>query len=187
VVPAYGKNGRVRERMGNRTGQSSPIGSYETQDGRYMVLSVSTDRVWARMISAMGHQEWGEDPRMASNPQRTLHADLVDELVSSWFLSHTAAVAQQVLDDAGVPVSPIYSIADIFSDPQYAARHDIIEPADPEVGPVPMPAATPRFSRTPSGVRFVGPALGEHNRQVFGGLLGLSEDEQRRLHADGVI
>ena len=54
VVPAYGKNGRVRERMGNRTGQSSPIGSYRTADDRYMVLSVSTDRIWQRMTDAMG-------------------------------------------------------------------------------------------------------------------------------------
>ncbi|HET6315111.1 MAG TPA: CaiB/BaiF CoA-transferase family protein, partial [Chloroflexota bacterium] len=54
VVPAYGKNGQIRERRGNRTGQSSPIGSYATADGHYMVLSVSTERVWQRMIEAMG-------------------------------------------------------------------------------------------------------------------------------------
>lgn len=187
VVPAYGKNGVVRERMGNRTGQSSPIGSYRTSDDRYMVLSVSTDRVWLRMIQAMGHPEWGTDPRFVSNPQRTLHADEVDAAVSGWFREHTAAEAQQVLDDAGVPVSPIYSIADIFEDEQYRAREDIIAPSDPVVGPVPMPAVLPRFSRTPGGVRFVGPALGEHNAAVYGGLLGLSDAEQAALRTDGVI
>ena len=187
VVPAYGKNGVVRERMGNRTGQSSPIGSYRTSDDRYMVLSVSTDRVWLRMIQAMGHPEWGTDPRFVSNPQRTLHADEVDAAVSGWFREHTAVEAQQVLDDAGVPVSPIYSIADIFEDEQYRAREDIIAPSDPVVGPVPMPAVLPRFSRTPGGVRFVGPALGEHNAAVYGGLLGLSDAEQTVLRTDGVI
>ena len=187
VVPAYGKNGVVRERMGNRTGQSSPIGSYRTSDDRYMVLSVSTDRVWLRMIQAMGHPEWGTDPRFVSNPQRTLHADEVDAAVSGWFREHTAAEAQQVLDDAGVPVSPIYSIADIFEDEQCRAREDIIAPSDPVVGPVPMPAVLPRFSRTPGGVRFVGPALGEHNAAVYGGLLGLSDAEQTALRTDGVI
>jgi formyl-CoA transferase len=187
VIPAYGKNGKVRERMGNRTGQSSPIGSYRTADGRYMVLSVSTDRVWQRMIQAMGHPEWGTDPRLATNPQRTLHADEVDALVSGWFGEHTADEAQQILDEAGVPVSPIYSIADIFEDAQYRARRDIIRPEDPTIGAVPMPAVLPRFSRTPGEVRFVGPALGEHNAHVFGGLLGLSDTEQAQLHADGVI
>ena len=187
VVPAYGKNGVVRERMGNRTGQSSPIGSYRTSDDRYMVLSVSTDRVWQRMIQAMGHPEWGTDPRFASNPARTLHADEVDAAVSGWFAEHTAAEVQQILDDAGVPVSPIYSIADIFADPHYQARSDVISPSDPVVGPVPMPAVLPRFSRTPGGVRFVGPELGEHNAEVYGGLLGLSEAEQETLRVDGVI
>jgi formyl-CoA transferase len=187
VVPAYGKNGRVRERMGNRTGQSSPIGSYPTADGRYMVLSVSTERVWRRMIEVMGHPEWGDDPRFATNPARTTHADEVDALVGGWFLEHSADEAQRILDDAGVPVSPIYSIADIFSDAHYAARQDIVTPSDPVIGPIPMPAVLPRFSRTPGAVDFPGPALGEHNTQVYCNLLGLSDDELARLSAEGVI
>ena len=152
-MPAYGKNGFVRERMGNRTGQSSPIGSYPTADGRYMVLSVSTERVWPRMIEAMGHPEWGDDPRFATNPDRTAHAHEMDALGRSWFGEHTADEAQRILDEAGVPVCPIYSIADIFGDPQYPARQDIIAPADPALGAVPMPAVLPRFSRTPGEVR----------------------------------
>src|SRR5207237_335992 len=102
-----------------RTGQSSPIGVYPTSDGRFMVLSVSTDRVWLRMTEAMGHPEWAGDPRFSSNPRRTSHADEVDEVVGGWFAEHTANEAQRILDDAGVPVSPLYSIADIFGDPQY--------------------------------------------------------------------
>lgn len=187
VVPAYGKNGVVRERNGNRTGQSSPIGTYRTADDRYMVLSVSTDRIWLRMCEAMGHPEWATDPRYVSNPERTRRPDEVDALVAGWFGSHTADEAQSILDAAGVPVSPIYSIADIFADEQYASRNDIIAPEDPAIGPVPMPAVLPRFSRTPGGVRFVGPPLGAHNAEVFGGLLGLSVDAQAELHSQGVI
>jgi formyl-CoA transferase len=187
VVPAYGKNAQIRERRGNRTGQSSPIGSYPTSDGRYMVLSVSTDRIWRRMAAAMSHPEWADDPRYQTNPQRTQRADEVDALVSGWFAERTAAEAQETLDAAGVPVCPIYSIADIFADPHYAAREDIIAPEDPDLGPVPMPAILPRFSRTPGRVRFTGPRLGEHNASVYGGLLGLSEDEQAELREQGVI
>ncbi|TMF00151.1 MAG: CoA transferase [Chloroflexi bacterium] len=187
VVPAYGKHGHIRERMGNRTGQSSPIGVYPTSDGHFMVLSVSTDRIWHRMTEAIGHPEWAADPRFLGNPQRTVHADEVDALVSGWFAEHTAEETQRVLDEAGVPVSPIYSIADIFADPQYQARGDIIAPEDPVVGPVPMPAVIPRFSRTPGRVRFVGPSLGEHNQQIYRGLLGLSDADLSELEADGVI
>lgn len=187
VVPAYGKNGKIRERQGNRTGQSSPIGSYRTADDRYMVLSVSTDRIWLRMIDAMGHPEWGSDPRFLGNPQRTLHADEVDAVVGGWFAEHTADEAQAILDAAGVPVCPIYSIADIFADPHYAAREDIIAPVDAELGPVPMPAVLPRFSRTPGRVRAPGPPLGAHNTEVYCGLLGLTEADLADLSAAGVI
>ena len=187
VTVAYGKLGRVRERQGNRTGQSSPIGTYRTLDDRYMVLSVSTDRVWKRMAEATRHPEWLIDPRFATNPQRTAHADEVDAMVGQWFGEHTADHAQQILDDAGVPVSPIYSIADIFADAQYQARGDIVTAEDPEIGEVPRPGIIPRFSRTPGSVRFVGPKLGEHNDAIYGDLLGLPLDEIASLRADGVI
>jgi formyl-CoA transferase len=187
VVPAYGKNGQVRERRGNRTGQSSPIGSYRTADGRYMVLSVSTDRVWRRMTEAMGHPEWASDPRFVTNPDRTAHADEVDAVVSCWFAEHTAEEIQRTLDEAGVPVSPIYSIADIFADPHFHARGDIVEITDPAIGPVPMPAVLPRFSRTPGEIRFPGPQLGEHNAHVYGTLLGLSQKELEALEAEGIV
>jgi formyl-CoA transferase len=187
VVPAYGKNGKVRERQGNRTGQSSPIGSYATSDGRYMVLSVSTERVWRRMIEAMDHPEWAADPRFATNPDRTAHADDVDAAVGGWFAEHTAEDAQRILDSAGVPVSPIYSVADIFDDPHYQARQDIISASDPAIGEVPMPAVLPRFSRTPGAVRHPGPPLGAHNADVYSGLLGLSSEELAHLRQDAVI
>jgi crotonobetainyl-CoA:carnitine CoA-transferase CaiB-like acyl-CoA transferase len=152
-----------------------------------MVLSVSTDRIWRRMTEAMGHPEWATDPRYATNPQRAAHGDEVDALMGGWFAEHSAEDAQRILDAAGAPVSPIYSIADIFADAHYAARGDIISPEDPTIGAVPMPAVTPRFSRTPGGVRFVGPKLGAHNAEVYCGLLGLSPDELRKLRGDGVI
>jgi crotonobetainyl-CoA:carnitine CoA-transferase CaiB-like acyl-CoA transferase len=135
----------------------------------------------------MGHPEWATDQRLVTNPLRSANADEVDRLMAGWFAEHTAEEAQRILDDAGVPVSPIYSIADIFADPQYLARGDIIQPEDPQIGPIPMPAILPRFSRTPGEVRFVGPRLGEHNDQIYGGLLGLDADERARLQANGVI
>ncbi len=108
-------------------------------------------------------------------------------MVADWFAEHTGADAQRILDEAGVPVSPIYSMADIFADAHYQARGDVIRPTDPEMGEVPMPGIIPKFSRTPGSVRFVGPGLGEHNQAIYGDLLGLSADEMALLHAEGVI
>lgn len=187
VVPAYGKCGQIRERIGNRTGSSAPVGTYRTADGRWMVLSCSNQRIWLRMIEVMGHPEWNDDPRFQTNADRVANADTLDELVGAWFAAHSQAEIQRLLDEAGVPVSPIYSIADIFADPHYQARQDIVAPEDPELGPIPMPAVVPRFSRTPGAIRFPGLPLGACNTEVYGGLLGLSPEEQERLRAEGVI
>ncbi|HET6316237.1 MAG TPA: CoA transferase, partial [Chloroflexota bacterium] len=111
----------------------------------------------------------------------------VDAAVGGWFAAHTAEDAQGILDAAGVPVSPIYSIADIFADAHYGARRDIVAIEDESLGSVPMPAVLPRFSRTPGAVRFAGPPLGAHTAQVFGDLLDLTDEELARLRADGVI
>lgn len=187
IVPAYGKCGEVRERIGNRTGSSAPVGTYRTADGHWMVLSCSNQRIWLRMIEAMGHPEWNDDPRFQTNADRVANADDLDELVGGWFAGHAQDEIQRLLDDAGVPVSPIYSIADIFADPHYEARQDIVAPEDPLLGPVPMPSVIPRFSRTPGTIRFPGLPLGACNADVYGDLLGLSAEEQEQLRAEGVI
>ena len=80
-----------------------------------------------------------------------------------------------------------YSIADIAADPHYAAREDIVTVDDPTIGPVKQPAVYPRLSATPGRIQRGAPKLGEHNQEVYGGLLGLSAEEIAQLAADGVI
>ena len=88
---------------------------------------------------------------------------------------------------AQVPVCRAYSIRDIFEDPHYRARGDIVEVEDPVIGPLRMQGAYPRFSRTPGSVRRGAPRLGEHNEEVYGGLLGLDAAEIADLRGEGVI
>ena len=94
----------------------------------------------------------------------------------------------KILDDGGVPVCPINSMADIFEDPQYQAREDIVEIDHPVLGKVTMPGIVPKFSETPGAVRFPGPAtVGEHNSEIYCSELGLSPEELDSLEAEGVI
>jgi len=86
-----------------------------------------------------------------------------------------------------VPVTRVYSIADIFADPHYEARNDIVEVDDPSIGPIRMQSVYPRLSRTPGSIRRGAPRLGEHNLEVYSSLLGLSESEIEALRRDGVI
>ena len=187
VVPAYGKNGRVRERMGNRTGQSSPIGSYATADGRYMVLSVSTERVWRRMVDAMGHPEWASDPRFRTNPDRTAHAEEVDAVVAAWFAEHSAEEAQQILDDAGVRCRRSTRSPTFLPTRTTSRARTSSTPTMPSPDQSRCPPCSRASRARPAAVRFPGPELGAHNAYVYGDLLGLSEAHLAQLRADGVI
>ena len=88
---------------------------------------------------------------------------------------------------AEVPVSRAYSIADIAADPHYAAREDIVTVDDPTLGPLKHPAVYPRLSATPGEIRRGAPKLGEHNNEIYLGLLGLSAEEVEQLRNDRVI
>ncbi len=79
------------------------------------------------------------------------------------------------------------TVADAFADPQYAAREAIISVDDPALGPLRMQGVTPKLSATPGAVARGAPLLGEHNDEVYGGLLGLSAAERASLRAGGVI
>lgn len=188
TVPAYDQLGIVAERRGNAMGVASPVGTFQTRDGRWVVLTASTDRTWTRLCEAMGANDLLDDPRFQTNEQRVRNNDDLDPLVATWFLSRDRDEAIATLDAAGVPVSPIYSVADICDDPHYAARDNVIELEHPLLGRLRMPGVIPHFSLTPGAVRHPGhPALGAFNDDVYGELLGLSREERERLTRDGVI
>jgi len=93
----------------------------------------------------------------------------------------------ETLIGAGVAAAPVYSAKDIVEDPHYAAREDIITVDDPVVGPIKQPAPLPKLGRTPGQVYHPAPALGEHNQEIYGGLLGLTDAELKALTCDGII
>jgi crotonobetainyl-CoA:carnitine CoA-transferase CaiB-like acyl-CoA transferase len=138
-------------------------------------------------MEAIGRADIAADPRFADNAGRSLEADFLDSAISDWTRAHSLEECVRVLDEAGVPVGPIYSIADIVADPQYSAR-EMIEQVDvPGVGLLRIPGIVPKFSATPPATEWVGPSLGAHNGEVYRGILGLSETEYEALRADGVI
>ena len=186
LVAEYGVSGRVRGRTGD-LGGASPAGVYETGDGRHVVLVCSTDRTFKRLAEAMGRAEMIADPRYSTNARRVQHKDEVDAIVGAWLKARTLEESRSVLDAVGCPMSPVNSIADIFADPQYRAREDIVEVDHPRFGKVPMPGLVPMLSRTPGRVVHGGADRGAHNDAVLGGLLGLAADEIEALRQEGVL
>lgn len=182
----YDVLGLVRERKGSE-GHAVPHNHYPTGDGKWVAIACTNDRIFRRLAAAMGVPEWGEDPEYATMEKRVEHRAEVDERVRAWTLQHTQKELCRLLDEAEVPNSPINSVADCFADPHFQARGTLMEIEDQILGKVRMQAPVPRLSRTPARVERPAPSVGQHNAEIYGGLLGLSEDELARLHAEGVI
>ncbi len=188
MVVDYDFVGRVRERMGSVAQGSMPTGTFQCRDGRWMVLAAATDRTFARLAEVMGRTDLLRDPRFDVNAHRMAYREEITAIVQEWFSQHDMDEVRALLDANGVPASPINSVADIFADPHYRARDDLIEVPHPILGKVTMPGIVPKLSGTPGAVRFPGPAsLGEHNREVYQDLLGLSPEDLAALAAEGVI
>lgn len=188
LVAEYDLVGKVRERAGHISQGAAPAGAFQCADGKWVIMVTSTDRTFYRLAEVIGRADLIKDPRYALGPERAAHRTEITAIVEEWFLRHTSVEAMSILDDNGVPVSPIYSIADIFEDPQYRARQDLIQVEHPILGHVTMPGIVPKFSATPGAVRFPGATvIGEHNLEVYQGELGLGADEIDTLKAEGVI
>ena len=187
TAAAYDRLGLVRERQGNRLPNSAPLDNWETKDGQFVCIVAAGDVLFRRLAKAMGRPDLPEDPRFATLQARVAHAEEIHAIVGEWVSRHTAEEVERILVEAEVPVSRVYSIADIFADVHYRERESLITVDDPVIGPVRMQAVYPRLSETPGRVSRGAPRLGEHNDEVYGGLLQLSVAERERLRALGVI
>lgn len=186
-VIGFDQLGIVKEPLGNRMAEDAPRNAYETADGRWIAISASSNRTFARLAGAIGQAELAVDPRFDSSSNRVRNVEDLDAILATWFAARGCDDALAVLDANDVIAGPVMNIADIFRDPQYAARGNIIEVPDPDFGSIRMQAVVPRFARTPGSVRFPGLAPGAHNTEVYSGLLGLEESDVARLSKGEII
>jgi formyl-CoA transferase len=136
----------------------------------------------------MGQPELADDARFDTHFARGENQEELEGIVSAWAGQHTAAEIDRVLNEAGVICGPIYTIADIFEDEQFKARGMLLKHEDPEFGEYVGPGIVPKFSETPGEVRWSATwEEGSHNRDVYGGLLGLSDDELAELKEQNVL
>lgn len=187
VVPAYDRLGIVREREGNRLANSAPLDNYPTADGRYVCVVAGSDANFARLCRAMGRPDLLDDPRFTKLADRAAHGDEINGIVAGWTRRHTAAEVEEACVACDVPVATAYTAADMFADPHFAARGDLVTVDDPTAGPMRQQAPYPRFVGRPVDPPPGAPRLGEHTREVLGDLLGLGEDELDALREAGVI
>ena len=187
LIAEYDQTGKVRGRSPGLAGHSSPAGTYETKDDKFVVLVCSTDPTFDRLADAMGRKDMLTDNRYYTNAERLKNDNEVQKIVSDWIKQFTLNDLQEKLDEFGVPVSPILSIEDIFEDEHYKARENIVEVEHPRLGTIKVPGVIPKFSKTPGSIRYRAPELGEHNEEILGKQLGISKEELAVLKEKGVI
>jgi formyl-CoA transferase len=183
----YRAHGIIRERIGNRSHNASPRGTYRTSDGKWVALSASTPASTQALFSALGIAHLLSDPRFATNDARIANADAVDAALQGAIGQRSREDIMGLFETAGLTCAPVYDIADILDDPHFKARGTFVELPDPDLGTVTMTAPTPRLGETPGHVRWPGPRLGAHNHEVYAGELGLCASDLERLAAAGVI
>ena len=111
----------------------------------------------------------------------------MDRIVSDWIRKYDLSTVLSEFEKAEAAVGPAYNIAQIFKDPQYQARKNVINLEDGDLGQIKMTNAFPLMSKTPAKIRYAGPRKGQHNREILLGELGLSEEEFNELKKDGAV
>ncbi|MGB6105294.1 MAG: CoA transferase [Pusillimonas sp.] len=186
MVPAFHKFGMVRERMGADTVNVVPHSHYQTSDQKWLAIACTNDRIFERLARVMERPDLAGPDSFGPVANRLANRDEVNRLVSEWVGSRTAADVLAACDAGEVPASLLFSVADIFEDPQYKARENIsIVPS--RAGPLAVPSVIPKLSATPGNIEWLGDELGAHNDEIIGDLLGVATSQLNAWREAGII
>jgi crotonobetainyl-CoA:carnitine CoA-transferase CaiB-like acyl-CoA transferase len=183
----YDQLGLVPQRAGNRWDISAPRNTYRTADGRWLAMSGSSPALALRVFRAIGRDDLAEDADFSDPQRRLARAQEVDDIVAEWVSTKTLAEAMKIFDVAEVAAAPVYDITDLVADEQLQHRGVFLTVEDHQLGAMTVQAPVPQFSETPGRVEHLGPALGDHNAEVYGEILGLTTSQIDDLCAAGVL
>ncbi|WP_174552212.1 CaiB/BaiF CoA transferase family protein [Nocardia ignorata] len=187
LVPDHLAYGINRERVGGRMEGIAPSNAYPTSDGFSIIIGGNGDAIFQRYMQVIDRLDLAADPELADNAGRWRNRERLDAAIAEWTVRHTRDEALKLLDAAAIPCGPIYTAADIVADEQYRARNMIqsfpVEVGEPEPKQVGFTGIVPVIGGESLPIRNVGPDLGEHTREVLGGLLGMTDDQIDALEA----
>ena len=187
TVAGHDRLGIVRERQGNRLANSAPLDNFTTADGRTVCIVAGSDANFRRLCRAMGRPELADDPRWATLKARAEDGDAVNGLVADWVAQQSAREVEDVCVANGVPVGLAYGAADMKVDPHMTARGDLVEVDDPVAGPHLQQAPYPRLDGVAPPAPTPAPSLGQHNEDIFCGLLGLDAQTLAGHQQEGIV
>ena len=186
TLGAFVLNGESGTKMGNMHPGIVPWNTYHARDG-YVVLCIVTIGQWQKMAQLMGRGDLTMDPDSLSLVSRVQRRTELDSIVADWVKDKTMAELQKIMDDAGLPFARVMDTAQIVSDPHMNSRRMTVEVEQMLSGTLKMPGTVFKLSQTPVDPFPPAPFLGEHNSEVYAGLLGYSEEKLDKLMGQEII
>lgn len=186
LVTEYDKVGYIRERTGSILPNVAPSNVYPAKDGDFLIAA-NQDSVFKRLAEVMGEPELASDERYSNHNARGVRQKELDAHIGKWTKTKTVAELTELTDKAGVPSGVLYKAPDMLKDPHFKAREAIIEVADKHLGQLKMQNIFPKMSETPGKVRWTGPDLGQHNDEIYKGLLGMDDATYADYKKRGII
>jgi len=185
TVIAENKFGFVRQQIGNQSFYTFS-NCFPSKDGWVMICPIGNPQ-WKRFSQAIGHPELASDPRFKDDISRFENRHLLEPIVSQWVKERTAEEVIHIMDKAKVPCGKVNTIPELLADPHFQSRDRVVEWDFPDIGAFPLPRPHIGLCHTPGGIERRAPLVGEHNGEIYGGLLGLSSEELLQLQKEGVI
>ena len=182
----YLGTGEVPGPMGSAHPLSAPYQAVQARD-KYFIIGAGNQRLYRSLCELIGHPEWADDPRFATQPARMENQAELADLLESVFRTNDAEYWLGRLREAGIPCGPINNIAEMLEDPHAVARGMVVEIDHPVVGPTKVLGNPVKLSDTPATIRLHSPKLGEHTEDVLTTILGYSPGEIEVLRAEKVI
>jgi formyl-CoA transferase len=167
LVPEFDVFGFVRERTGNIMPGITPSNTHSTRDGKHVAIGANGDAIFKRLMQAIGRDDLAGDVQLADNAGRDARRDEIYGVIDGWVAAHDEAVVLEILGAADVPASRVFSVADMFADPQFLARQMIESATLPDGKSFKMPGIVPKLSATPGSTEWIGPTLGQHTDEIL--------------------
>jgi crotonobetainyl-CoA:carnitine CoA-transferase CaiB-like acyl-CoA transferase len=182
----YLASGQQPQRMGSSSQITAPFGAFACKDGQLMV-AVGNDTQFQSLCTVIGLPQLALDPRFTTNPKRAAAQAELSALIEPALLARNVADWNAALEQANVPCGPIYTMEQVFDDPQVKHRRVLRSMAHPRLGSMPYIGNPIHFSDTPIQAGLPPPLLGEHTAALLAAELGMSEADIAQLRADGIV
>jgi crotonobetainyl-CoA:carnitine CoA-transferase CaiB-like acyl-CoA transferase len=178
--------GKSRPLTGNQHFQLAPCNAYRARDGGYLMLMVHNQKHWINLCECLGRSELIEDPRFRTNPDRLKNVDALNRILGEIFIGKPQGEWVKGLTEQGVMIAPVYTLEQLFQDPQIVHDGVVAEIDHPISGKIKVLNTPIRFSKTPVRIKKSPPILGQHSKEILLEF-GFTEEEIKRLREKDVI